>query len=94
MFYLVVGALSVFVGFIKLLSAVNGPAIFGDLIPALTGLAGGASILIKYFEMRSSMPLEMNGFLKLVLIESRMYVGIACMIAALIHFILPGLLFV
>ena len=94
MFYLITGALAVFVGIIKLLSAVNGPAFFGDLIPALAGIAGGASVLIKYFEMKSSMSLEMKPFLNLILVESRKYVGIACMVIALLHFVLPGVLFI
>ena len=38
LFQLVLGILSVFVGLIKLLSAVNGIPFLGDLLPALAGL--------------------------------------------------------
>lgn len=93
MFYLVVALLSVFVGFIKLLSAVNGVPFFGDLVPALAGFAGGISVLVEYFEKKSSSPLMMNKFFTLVFVESRKYVGIACIAAGIIHFVLPGVLF-
>ena len=93
MFYLVVGGLSVFVGFIKLLSAVNGPAFFGDLFPSVAGFLGGIAVLILYFEKKSSVSLELNHVFNLILIESRKYLGLGCIAVALMHFVLPGVLF-
>ena len=93
MFYLVVGGLSVFVGFIKLLSAVNGPAFFGDLFPSVAGFLGGIAVLILYFEKKSSVSLELNHVFNLILIESRKYLGLGCIAVALMRFVLPGVLF-
>lgn len=93
MFYLVLGVLSVFTAVIKLLSAVNGIAIFGDLIPAVAGFLGGASILIMYFQMRSTVSIDMNETLQFILVESRKIIGIACIVVAVVHFIFPGALF-
>ncbi len=93
MFYLVAGFLSVFVALIKLLSAVNGPFLFGDLLPALAGFAGGASVLVQFFEMKSSTSLNLAGGLKFVLVEGRRYVGFSCILIGLVHFVLPGVIF-
>lgn len=93
MFYLVVGILSIFVGFIKLLSSVNGSPFFGDLLPALAGFFGGTALLILYFEKKSQEGLVLNHTLNLIFVESRKYLGIACIAIAFLHFILPGVLF-
>ncbi|MCR5401584.1 MAG: hypothetical protein K6E78_08325 [Treponema sp.] len=93
MFYLVLGCLSIFTAIIKLLSAVSGIAFLGDFIPALAGFVGGASVLIMYFQLRSTVSLEMNSTLEFILVESRKFVGIFCLAAGIIHFIVPGVLF-
>ena len=93
MFYLVIGCLSIFTAIIKLLSAVSGIAFLGDFFPALAGFAGGASVLIMYFQQRSTVSLEMNSTLEFILLESRKFVVIFCLAAGIIQFIVPGVLF-
>ncbi len=93
LFQLVLGILSVFVGLIKLLSAVNGIPFLGDLLPALAGLLGGAALLFKYYLETSSADLELPPFLQNIFVDNRKYIGLACMIVAVIHFIVPGVLF-
>ncbi len=93
MFYLVLGCLSIFTALIKLLSAVSGIAFLGDLFPAVAGFAGGASVLIMYFQLRSTVALDINSTLEFILVESRKVVGIICLVVGIIHFIVPGVLF-
>lgn len=93
LFQLVLGVLSVFVGVVKLLSAVNGIPFLGDLVPALAGLLGGAAMLFEYYVENSSADLELPAFFQNVFVEHKKYIGAACMAAAIVHFIIPGVLF-
>ncbi len=93
LFQLVLGVLSVFVAIIKLLSAVNGVVFFGDLFPALAGFLGGAAILLNYFIENATTEINLPKWLNTILIDWQKYVGIACMVIAIIHFVLPGVLF-
>ncbi len=93
LFYLVVGVLSVFVAIIKLLSPVKGIAIFGDLFPAVTGILGGGVVLFNYFSENSSTEIKLPSFFNKLFVEFQKYIGIACVVVAIIHFIIPGALF-
>lgn len=87
---LVVGVLSVFVGIMKLLSVFrNDVPVVGDLFPALAGLAGGASLLLDHYISSSTVELELPGIVRVILIDSARYIGIACLVAALLHFVFP-----
>ena len=91
---LVVGILSVVVGFMKILLAYGGIPVLGDLLPAAAGLAGGAAILIEYYVTSTtdeSFSLSEN--LQIFFINSRKYLGVACLAVALLHFIFPRALF-
>src|SRR5574344_703558 len=49
-FRLVIGVLSVLVGLMKILSVFrNDIPVVGDIVPALAGLLGGASLLVEYY---------------------------------------------
>ena len=93
LFQLIVGILAVFVALIKMLSPMDGIPFFGDLLPFLAGLMGGASVLIQYFSTRSSEELVLPGFVQLVFVENKRYIGVGCIAVAVIHFILPTVLF-
>ncbi len=93
LFQLVLGILTIFVAVVKLLSAVNGIPFLGDLLPALAGLLGGAALLFHYYVENSSADLELPPFLQKVFIDNKKYIGLSCMIVAVIHFIVPGVLF-
>ncbi len=93
LFQFVIGVLSILVAIVKLLSAVNGIPFLGDLVPALAGLLGGAAMLFEYYVENSSANLELPAFLQNVFVEHKKYIGAACMAAAVIHFIIPGVLF-
>lgn len=93
-FCLVTGAICAFVGLIKLFFAYSktghGIPVLGDLLPALFGLAGGAIILLEYYS-KSFADHELPDFVENVLLRNKMYIGIGCVVAAVLHFILPGI---
>lgn len=93
-FLLVVGILSVFTGIMKLLSVVrNDIPVVGDLLPALAGLVGGFSVLIAYYRMTATEKVVLPDFVQKVFVDGHKYVGVFCIIAGLLHFIIPGVLF-
>ena len=93
-FRLVVGVLSVFVGIMKLLSVFrNDVPVVGDLFPALAGLCGGASLLLDYYSDSSSLELNLPSFVETIFVDSKKYIGIACLISGLLHFVFPQVLF-
>lgn len=93
LFQLVMGVLSVIVAALKILSPVNGIPFLGDLLPAMAGLLGGAAMLFEYYVENSSANLELPAFFQNVFVEHKKYIGVACMLAAVVHFIIPGVLF-
>ncbi len=92
-FRLIVGIVAVVVGLMKVLSVFKGIPIIGDLLPAVAGLAGGASILLEYYSCStSSDDFELADNVRAVFIDSRKYIGVLCIVAAVLHFVFPGAL--
>ena len=93
-FRLIVGILSGITGFFKLLTAVRGDVpVIGDLFPALVGLAGGFTLLYEFYRSRSSIEEDTLPPFVQKIVSSKRYVGIACIIAAVLHFLFPTILF-
>ena len=92
-FQLVIGILSVFVGLIKLLSAVRGIPFLGDLLPAIANFLGGGALLVNYYIEKSNDELTLPDFVQLIFIDKKKYIGIGCVVIAIIHFIAPDVLF-
>ncbi|MBB5225529.1 hypothetical protein DYE50_03290 [Treponema ruminis] len=91
---LVVGILSALTGLMKLLSPIQYDiAIIGDLVPALAGLAAGAVLLLDWYQERSEVELTLPEALQGIYEGGRKYLGIFCIIAAVLHFIFPRVLF-
>ena len=91
---LVVGILSALTGLMKLLSPIQYDiAIIGDLIPSLAGLAAGAVLLLDWYQERSEVELALPESIQGIYEGGRKYLGIFCIIAAVLHFIFPRLLF-
>ena len=89
-FRFVLGILTTLMGIMKLLSSYD-VAVIGDLIPAVTSVLGGASLLIEYYSVSSDsiIPEHVQG----LFINNRKYIGVACLLSAILHFILPNVLF-
>ncbi|MCR4627712.1 MAG: hypothetical protein K5640_08710 [Treponema sp.] len=93
-FLLVVGILATFTGLMKLLSVVrNDIPVIGDLLPALAGLFGGFTVVLAYYLMTATEPLGLPDFVHNIFIKGHKYIGIFCIVAALLHFVFPGALF-
>ena len=89
-FRLIIGILSVFVGILKFLSVYrNDIPVIGDLLPALAGLMGGASILLEYFMGTTTEEINIPEAVKKIFIECRKYIGVGCLVVGVLHFIFP-----
>lgn len=89
-FRLSTGILTVLTGFLKLfIVAQPDIIIFGDLLPAAAGIAGGANILIDYYRDYSSVEVNLSEFFTKLFVAGRKYVGIICCIVSLLHFLFP-----
>lgn len=87
---LVVGILSLLTGLMKLLSPIQYDIpVVGDLIPAVAGIVAGAILLLDWYQERSDVELSLPGPLQVLYTEGRKYVGIFCLISAVLHFIFP-----
>ena len=87
---LVVGILSLLTGLMKLLSPIQYDIpVVGDLIPAVAGIVAGAILLLDWYQERSEVDLSLPGPLQVLYAEGRKYVGIFCLISAVLHFIFP-----
>jgi hypothetical protein len=94
-FRAVVGGLAAVVGFLKLLvrSTPSDVPVVGDLLPALAGLAMGASLLVQVLREKSDLPAEAVSRVEKAALAYRVPLGLAGMAVALLHFLLPGALF-
>lgn len=93
-FTLVIGILSLLTGIIKFFCvAKGGLLILGDLIPAVTGIAVGFAILLHYYLSTATTESNLPKFLQVVFIDNIYWVGITSIVVAVLHFIMPGVLF-
>jgi hypothetical protein len=99
-FYLVLGIISSITGILKLLSplpsginAVRGVIIFGDLIPAVAGIAAGIVLLFGlYRKDEGENPGQLNR-IGTSLLALRRPLGLGLLGAAVIHFVFGEILF-
>jgi len=93
-FRLVVGILSVLIGLLKLLSVTEGDVpVVGDLFPALTGFLSGFILIFEYYRSHTTLevPERAEKFDRL-LVANKKIIGIAAIIAAVLHFLFPKVL--
>ena len=93
-FRLVVGIVSVIIGLLKLLSVAEGDVpVIGDLIPSLTGFLSGFVLIVEYYRGRSSPEVsEQSEKVDRLLVGNKKIIGVACLIAAVLHFLFPKVL--
>lgn len=85
------GILALIVGVLKILSPTAGDVrVVGDLVPAFTGLLVGGVLLVDFFKSSSELVSETVDRLHKILLQNRKYVGMAAIITALLHFLMPG----
>jgi hypothetical protein len=88
----VLGVCTALVGLLKLLLPFGVPVV-GDLIPALVGLALGASLVLQVLREKADLPHESLGKLQKAALAYRLPLGIAGIAAGVLHFLLPQALF-
>lgn len=89
MFTLVSGALCFITGIVILFSPYKGSSVIGDLFPALSAIFGGAATLLSYLEDQSE-EFVAPEILDTILNANKLYIGIACLLFAILHFVAPG----
>ena len=90
-FRLILGALTVITGLLKLLSPVQGDVpVAGDLFPVLAGLAAGLILVFDFYRSRSSLVPEQLEKAGNFLSKSRRWIGFAVIAAAVLHFMFPA----
>lgn len=93
-FALVIGILALLVGIIKFFCvAKGGLVILGDLFPAIMGITAGFALLLNYYLSTATTQTNLPDILKLIFIDNIYWVGFAACAVALLHFIMPGVLF-
>ena len=82
------------VGILKIISVFVGDVIIvGDLLPSLTLLVSGFTLLVEYLSESSDAE---KGFIKKmdgIFVKHSSIVGVAAFVAGTLHFIFPGVLF-
>ncbi len=93
-FRLIVGIATAFTGLMKILTVAPGDVpILGDIIPAAMGIVGGACLLYEFFISSSSVKVSLSPLFENLFENGRKYIGIASLVIAFLHFIVPGALF-
>ena len=89
-----IGMAALVVGVFKLLSVTEGDVVVvGDLLPALAGILGGGSLVFDYYKGKSTVEAPAAAFLESVLTKNRTLWGLTALIAAVLHFFFPAVLF-
>lgn len=94
-FCFICGILSVIISVIKLFVVYhNGDKgcdipVVGDLLPAVIGIIGGATILFDHYSDKVE-DFEIPDIVQNLFLNNKRYLGCVCIIVAVLHFILPG----
>jgi hypothetical protein len=89
---LLFGITALGVGVFKLLSPVYGDVpFFGDLLPALGNLGGGGILFLENLKWNQEVPLFR--ILHTFLVDHKNLWGYGCLIAGILHFFLPHMIF-
>jgi hypothetical protein len=89
-FKLVIGILCCFTALIKLLTSFPGSIlIMGDLLPAVVGVLGGIAVLFDYYMNNSPSETKLNPKLETIFVTNKKYIGVLCVLSALLHFLFP-----
>ena len=93
-FALVIAILALLTGIIKLFCvAKGGIIILGDLLPALAGITAGFAILLNYYLSTATVATNLPAIIKTIFVDNISWVGIIACAIALLHFIMPGVIF-
>jgi hypothetical protein len=63
--------------------------LLGDLIPSVAGILGGVALLIEYYLAQTPTETKLNPKLETIFIANKKYIGILCILSAVLHFLFP-----
>jgi hypothetical protein len=93
---LILGILSMAAGVLKLLSPAQGDLlILGDLFPSFTGIAAGLILCFDFYQKHATISEKSGKKPSFVdfLSQNRKIAGFAAIVAAISHFLFPGIIF-
>ncbi len=91
---LLFGITALGVGVFKLLSPVYGDVpVFGDFLPALGNIGGGGILLLENLEGAQNKEIPLIRILHTLLLDRKNLWGYGCLIAGILHFFLPTMIF-
>jgi hypothetical protein len=91
---LALGAATMLMGLLKVLSSIQGDLpVIGDLVPALAGFLAGFILVFEYYRNRSTLEPEHTEKIEQLLIHNKKWAGYFALAAAVLHFLLPSVLF-
>ena len=94
LFRMVVGILALMVGVLKIASPIQNDApVVGDLVPALANIVAAAALLLEFYANKLSTGITLPFFLQGMFVTGRRYLGVFCIIAGVMHFIFPRIMF-
>lgn len=98
MFRLVIGALCIVAGIMKMFCPMGERHIvfFGDFFIMLANIVGGFCLIFEYYSEHSSaegIEVSLPQILLNIVTSGRKYVGIYCLASGVLHFMLPTILF-
>ena len=95
---MMIGIATAFVGVMKFVFIAQPDiVIFGDFLPAVVGFVGGVCYIIDCLNSDSNADgsetpkIKMKPFFENVFVKGKKYIGIVCMVTAVVHFIFPTL---
>lgn len=92
--YTFVGTVAAIVGVLRIVFVTPGDVVvLGDLFPALVGLTAGVTLVLIAYLDRVDAPFAFAQRIGTVLGDRRTAVGIVAIIVGVLHFFLPGVLF-
>jgi len=91
---LILAILTSATGVFKILSVTRmDVVIVGDLFPALAGITTGIALFYEFYAGRSSLSGQSNPVFQAIFVARKKWIGYAALLAAVLHFIFPNVLF-
>lgn len=92
-FKLIFGIVTAVVGVFKFLSVTDDDVkVVGDLIPAVTGIVLGFTLLLEYYKEKATVSSDRIAALERIFIGNRTILGIAGIVVAILHFLFHAVL--
>jgi len=92
---MVVGIATAFIGLMKFVFVLQPDwVILGDFLPAIAGIVGGVCYIIDCLSENgesAATSITKKPFFDTFFVKGKKYIGIACMVVAVLHFIFPTL---